>query len=149
MGDILKQLKQNDHVVKMKDYVQHKDVTTYEHCFHVADIATKIDSKFNLNSNLDVLHMSCVLHDFYLYDWHDDTLIKKPSKWHGFSHPKKAMDNADYYFDVSDDVKNAIKSHMWPLTIWSIPKSKEAWIVCLADKIATVTEVLSKKNANK
>lgn len=52
-------------------------------------------------------------------------------------------------------MENIIESHMFPLTITKIPKSKEAFIVSLADKICAVKENLNfniykvKKQKNK
>ena len=43
----------------------------------------------------------------------------------------------------NENVENIIESHMFPLTITKIPKSKEAFIVSLADKICAVKENLN------
>ena len=41
--------------------------------------------------------------------------------------------------------ENIIRSHMWPLTFWHYPQSREAVIVCLADKIVSTKETLFKR----
>ena len=43
---------------------------------------------------------------------------------------KKALED----FDLTDKEKNIIRGHMWPLTFIHPPKSREALLVCLADK---------------
>ena len=46
------------------------------------------------------------------------------------------------YFNVSNDISKNIESHMWPLNITKIPMTKEAIIVCLADKYCAIIETL-------
>ena len=78
------------------------------------------------------------MHDFYLYDWHLDRDTREG--FHGFRHPKRALDNAMEHFDLDKKEANIISSHMWPLTFRKIPKNKEAFIVCMADKWCAVME---------
>ena len=40
--------------------------------------------------------------------------------------------------------KNIIRSHMWPLTFFHMPLSKEAWLVCKYDKILSIKETRKK-----
>jgi hypothetical protein len=48
------------------------------------------------------------------------------------------MKKAQEDFDLTEKERNIIRGHMWPLTLVHPPKSKEAILVCLADKdIAT------------
>ena len=81
------------------------------------------------------------LHDFYLYDWHEKSTWHR---WHGFSHPSRAWENARRHFPMGAKEENIIRSHMWPLIPWQIPKSREAVIVCLADKCCSLYETTAR-----
>ena len=146
MNDINKTLYKNRHIFKseqakkMKEFVQHNNVNTYRHCFNVLRVSLKINEFLKLNSDLDTLILGAFLHDFYLYDWHDKDMCKK---LHGFVHPKIAADNSEKFFNINEDVKTVIIRHMWPLTITKIPNTKEAIVVCIADKICSLMEVFS------
>ena len=126
------------HVQQMKEYIQHGSISTYKHAINVTKIAYRINKKLGLNADLEVLLTAALLHDFYLYDWHD----RPNGDLHGYKHPKRAVKKAVEIFDVNEEVQAAIESHMWPLTLRSKPKSPEAWIVCSADKIASTCETL-------
>lgn len=140
IDEILKEIKDNERTQDMKNYVQHGRISTYEHCESVTDLSYKINRKLHLKANEDTLLKGAMLHDFYLYDWHnyDDG----SHKLHGFSHPKRASHNAKKYFGVSKEIEHVITSHMWPLTFRNFPKSREAWIVCIADKCVAIRETL-------
>jgi uncharacterized protein len=79
-----------------------------------------------------------LLHDFFLYDWH---IPDKTRRWHGFTHPRIALENAKKYFKLNEKEKDIILNHMWPLTV-KFPRSREAFIVCIADKICSIIETL-------
>ena len=63
---------------------------------------------------------------------------------HGYTHPAKACENAVTYFDVNEDVQEVIRRHMWPLTLRSFPKSREAILVCMADKLCAIRETFDR-----
>ncbi len=46
------------------------------------------------------------------------------------------------HFDIGGKEQQIIRSHMWPLTLLPVPGNREAWIVCLADKICTMKETV-------
>ena len=72
---------------KQKEYIQHGDVSVYEHSLRVAYLSIKIVSKFHLRVNMRSLIRGALLHDYFLYDWH----VKDQShRLHGFTHPKTA-----------------------------------------------------------
>ena len=61
---------------------------------------------------------------------------------HGFKHPKRALKNAmDKYPDLTDNEKDMIGRHMFPLTILP-PKTRAGWILCFYDKVAAVSDYL-------
>ena len=53
---------------------------------------------------------------------------------------------AEKEFQLSDLEKNIIISHMWPLNFFHFPRSREAVLVCLADKICAFGEGVLKRN---
>ena len=91
IDEILKEIKDDERTQDMKNYVQHGRISTYEHCESVTDLSYKINRNLHLKANEDTLLKGAMLHDFYLYDWHnyDDG----SHKLHGFSHPKRASHN--------------------------------------------------------
>lgn len=143
VDEILSELTSNSIVQEMKKYISHGNVSTYEHCSNVANLSYKIDRRLSLHSNLNVLLVGAMLHDFYLYDWHsyDDG----SHRFHGFKHARFACANAKKYFDIDDRTNRVIACHMWPLNIKKLPKSKEEWIVCIADKCISLNETLFKR----
>ena len=135
---ILSELLADSHVLEMKRFIQHGKTSTFEHCVKVADISYKIDKRLSLKSDLKVLLTGALLHDFYLYDWH--RYDNGTHRLHGFRHAKAASMNAEKIFHIDHRTSHVICSHMWPLNITKIPRSKEAWIVCAADKFVSIRE---------
>ncbi|MBO6109028.1 MAG: HD domain-containing protein [Eubacterium sp.] len=126
------------HVQQMKEYIQHGNVTTYSHVISVVKMSFYLNKRLGLGADEEVLFTAALLHDFYLYDWHDKPL----TDLHGYRHPYRAAENAKKIFDVNDKVYGAILTHMWPFTLFKLPKTKEAWIVCMADKLSSMAETL-------
>ena len=123
-------------------YFQHGTTTVLKHCRNVAYysllLAKKLDEKFNISFNYNNLIMGAFLHDLFLYDWHEKD---KSHRLHGYTHPLTASINAKRMCHINEDVEEIIKTHMWPLTLRKIPLSKEAFIVCLVDKIFALKEI--------
>ena len=77
-----------------------------------------------------------MLHDYFLYDWHDKA---NGHHWHGFTHSGTALHNASEDWKLTPVEREIIKKHMFPLTPIP-PTCREAWLVCLADKICAAKE---------
>lgn len=139
----VKPLVDTDIVQQMKEYRQHKGTVTLDHCIDVASESYNLNKKFHLNCDVRVLVKGALLHDFNLYD---QNLVTSHS-WHLVHHPQIAMNNAIKYFDVDKKTQQVIRDHMWPVTFWHIPHSREAWVVCVADKICFASELYFKRGA--
>ena len=92
--------------------------------------------KYDLKVHLEELIRGALLHDYFLYDWHEKDA---GHSLHGFTHPGKALINACEDFNLTDIEKDVIRKHMFPLTLIP-PRYRETVIVCMADKICSVYE---------
>ena len=90
-SEVMSELHTKSRFSMTKKFIQHGDVSVYQHCIFVAYMSCRIANKFNLNVDKRSLIRGALLHDYFLYDWHDKN---KPAKFHGFTHPKIAFENA-------------------------------------------------------
>ena len=124
------------------EFIQHGDVSVYEHCLMVAACAIKINEAFKIKCNERALVRGALLHDYFLYDWHDhESEGNIHPNLHGFYHPGIALKNANRDFLLSKIEQDIIKKHMWPLTIVP-PACREAWVVTMADKYSSFLETV-------
>ncbi len=135
---LMKDILEDEKSLRMKRFIQHGKITTYDHCHRVARLSYTMSEKLKIKCDKRRLVRGAFLHDYFLYDWH-----KWKGKLHGFSHAKAAAKNARRDFGVNEDEAHIIESHMWPLNLFSIPRSREAWLVCLADKICSLHETFA------
>ena len=146
-NELIKVYDNHPKVREMREYVQHGGTTTYDHCRKVAKLSYQINRKLHLHANEEELVPAALLHDFFLYDWHELPKIplRRFTSKHGFIHSRIAADNAKKVFGISDKMHSLIDSHMWPLNITKVPKSREALILCFADKCVAIKETLVRK----
>lgn len=140
----LKHIKNYKQVCKLESlYFQHGTTTVYKHSRNVAYYsliwAKKLERKFNIKFNYKNLIAGAFLHDLFLYDWHEKDASHK---WHGYKHPKTASKTAKQMCNANEETAKIIETHMWPLTITKVPRSKEAFLVCIVDKIMAIAETL-------
>ncbi len=133
-SDILKSTK----MLEEKKYMQHGNVSVYEHSIKVCYISIRIAKTFGLNIDMKALVRGALLHDFFLYDWH---IYDESHKLHAFSHARCAYENAKKEFDLGKIEKDIILKHMFPVNI-TPPKYKESVIVSIADKISATHETI-------
>lgn len=124
-------------VCRMDSYVQHGNTTCLKHSLAVAYYSYTIGKRLRLKCDWAALVRGAMLHDFFLYDWH---VRDKSRRWHGFTHPKAALSNANRHFIINRREREIILKHMWPLTP-SFPRCREAALVCLVDKVCSVAEL--------
>ena len=127
----------NEKVQEMKNYIQHGRITTLDHCIRVSYTAYRWCKLLGLDYRSAA--RGALLHDFYLYDWHDKS--NPVHSTHGFTHAALALKNAEKYFRLSSKEKDIIKKHMFPLNI-TPPRHTESFIACLADKYCALGETL-------
>ena len=130
----------------LKDIPQHKGNTTFAHCAGVAACAYRLAKKWNIEVDLPSLVRGAMLHDFYLYD--TETMPYSDYR-HSLVHPKLALENAEKRFALNPKERNVILSHMWPIPGAPLPRSREAWLVTLADKICATREIHAGRQAKK
>lgn len=124
-------------VRQMRSYRHHGSTDCYQHCMNVAYYSYLFCSLMRWDARAAA--RAGMLHDLYLYDWH--TYARETGEhFHGLTHPKRALHNAELYFELTDREKDIIRKHMWPITV-ALPKYREAYVVMVADKICGMCEV--------
>lgn len=135
----------HEHMQIEKRALQHGSVTTFEHSVLVACMSVRIADRLRLwkHVNLRALVRAALLHDYFLYDWHE--YDGGTHRLHGFRHPYTAERNARADFELDDIVSNSIRTHMFPLTPIP-PKYLEGAIVNIADTVCAIKETLGSRN---
>lgn len=127
-------------VQQMQEYIQHGHTSCLDHSLLVAYYSYYLAKRLHLSTDYQSIIRGALLHDFFLYDWHEKGDRKG---LHGFTHPKAALANAEKHFLLNDKEREIIVKHMWPLTL-KLPRYKEAYIVSFADKYCSIMEILRK-----
>ena len=132
------QLEREGRYARTRRFYQHGGVTVYAHCVRVAALSCRLADAMGLAVDRAALVRGALLHDYFLYDWHekDDS-----HRLHGFTHPRAALNNACADWELSPRERNIILRHMFPLTPVP-PACREGWLVCMADKICAVHEMI-------
>ena len=136
-NNIIKDIMKNKQFKKM-NLIQHHGISRLDHSLKVSYYSYKI-SKF-MHLNYKETARGGLLHDFFFTP--EDIESKDRAKYF-LSHPKKALETASTYFNLSDKEKDMIVSHMFPVYI-SIPKYLESWIVSIVDKVVATNELAFK-----
>ena len=131
---------ESDSFKSQKEFMQHGKTSVYKHIINVTNMSITIAYKFNMNVDIKSLIRGSLLHDYFLYDWHEND---KSHRLHGFKPAKTAMLNAERDFGINKIEKNMIYTHMFPLNL-RLPRYKESIILCLADKVCAIKETFNK-----
>lgn len=124
-----------EQVASMKQWRHHFSATTYDHSLFVSYVAYRLARRWHCD--YEMAARMGLLHDLYLYDGHGPS-VNPISQC--FIHPVAAVHNARALLPMSEKEENIIVSHMWPLSK-TMPHSREALIVNLADKFCAALEV--------
>lgn len=143
VSDIAHELSANSRFLQTKEYMQHGNISVYEHCIEVAYTSCYLAAYFKADIDYYALIRGALLHDYFLYDWH--TVGDNSHHLHGFTHPKRALSNAIRDLNISHKEGIIILRHMFPLTPVP-PTNREAWLVCIADKICATRETFHMTN---
>lgn len=130
-GDILI----SEKFLSEKNFIQHGNITCFEHSVNVAEKCIFIADVLPIKFNEHALIRGALLHDYFLYDWHQ----KGNHRFHGLSHAETAYENARVDFLLCGIEEDIILKHMFPLNLRP-PKYRESWLVCFADKICAAEE---------
>lgn len=124
----------------MDSFIQHGDTTCKAHCIKVSYMSYCICRR--LGWGYKEAARAGLLHDFFLYDWHTHAR-ETGERFHGFTHPRTALNNAVKHFELTENEKNIILRHMWPLTPIP-PKSREGLVIVYADKFCGLIETVAR-----
>ena len=123
-------------VNSMKQWRHHYFTTCYDHSLFVSYVAFRLARYFGWDCRAAA--RAGLLHDLYLYDPADSSAHPGSQC---LDHPEYALRNAAALCpDLTENEKNAIVSHMFPLAV-HLPRCREAVAVNLADKLCSVLEV--------
>lgn len=135
----------NSELLSTEVFVQHGDISVFLHSVGVAYYSLYFSRKLGLDIDEKALIKGALLHDYCLYDWHEKD---SSHRLHGFTHPKKAYNNANKIFNLGHIEKDIIIKHMFPLTIIP-PKYIESTVVMIVDKVCAVYETITKYSYNR
>ena len=122
-----------------KELTQHGTVSCFEHSVSVAYMSLRLARLAKVRVDERSLVRGALLHDYFLYDWHD----REPGhRLHGFHHARRALANAKADFGVNEREADIILKHMFPLNI-ALPKYRESVVVTIADKWCACWELLT------
>ena len=94
--ELSRDLTEDIRVRRMSQYIQHGSTTTYDHVLRVARTAYRLNHILHLKADDHSLIRASILHDYYLYDWH-----QQGDRLHGYHHARIAADNALRDFAIS------------------------------------------------
>ena len=131
-------LLRDDEVLSMDALPQHRaGFSCLRHCVMVSYFSYCICEFFGWRSREAA--RGGLLHDLYLYNWKDRSLH---GAWeHLQNHPKWALENAKKRFLLTPRERDAIATHMFPLTPTPY-HYLESFAVSTADKLCAAAELL-------
>lgn len=134
---------ENPQVRSMANYTQHGSTSCLRHSINVSYLSYLYCKEHGGNARAAA--RGGLLHDLFLYDWHFHAK-ETGEHFHGFTHPRRALENASRLFQLTDQEKNIILRHMWPLTVVP-PRCREGYVVTMFDKYCSLMETFHRPAA--
>ena len=138
LRDILAELDAGGKLSRLKGFTQHGRYSVYAHSVSVAALALRIARRMPGKTDLRSLVRGALLHDYFLYDWH---VKDRGRPNHALHHARMALENARRDYDINETEADIIGNHMFPV-VPVPPRTREGWIVCMADKISAARETV-------
>lgn len=133
---LVEDILQHEQFLKLKEYHHHSN-HIYDHAARVSYLSFRISKA--LGMDYQAAARGGLLHDFFLYDWHERKDRDEKRSTHGKEHPFIALANARTYFSVNDMEEDIITKHMFPKT-HALPRYKESVVVSICDKLSAIYE---------
>lgn len=116
--------------------VRHHNTTVAQHSLRVAAAGVRLCDmlrKRGLTPDEREVIRTCLLHDIGM----TEEAVHGKMPWRkAYEHPLESARIAEEEFGATEDMKNAIRRHMWPVCVVP-PGHLTGWILVTADKIAT------------
>lgn len=141
IAEMVRELNREGRMKYSRKFIQHGNTSVYEHSIRVAYYSLLVAEFFHLCTHREELVRGALLHDYFLYDWHEKD---KSHNLHGFRHPFTALRNAKADYILTKREQNIILRHMFPL-VPIPPVCVEGWIVCMVDKGCSLYETMQGK----
>ena len=93
--------------------IQHGSTTVFAHCVKVACFSLFLANKLHIPVNTHALLRGALLHDYFLYDWHEKNA---GHRFHGFTHPATALKNAQEDFMLPGGKRHHRPPYVPPLS---------------------------------
>ncbi len=138
LRDALAELDAGGNLSRLKRFAQHGRYSVYAHCVSVAALSLRIARRMPGRTDLRSLVRGALLHDYFLYDWH---VKDRDRPNHALHHARMALENARRDYEINAIEADIIGNHMFPV-VPIPPRTREGWIVCMADKISAARETL-------
>ena len=75
MSTAIRTLEKEGRLTMEKSYIQHGSTSVYEHSVKVAYTSLYFARRFRLNIDEKSLIRGALLHDYFLYDWHEKVKV--------------------------------------------------------------------------
>lgn len=138
---LLQSIVHSEDFKKMKTLRHHIKTSAYAHSIKVAYLCYQHHKRHGTRIDRYFFVRGALLHDYYLYDRRNKSIRHK---FHSFTHPKKALQNAKNAFpDLTPMEIDMIERHMFPLTPHP-PKTRGGWLLCFYDKVAAISDLFGK-----